>query len=89
MPDAPVLDRPPGGPCAYVTLVTNADYLPGVRALVRSLTLTGTGADVVVMHTPHVAAAELALLAARGANRPPARRRTGISPDRAPRAPPG
>ncbi len=29
MPGAPVLDRAPGGPYAYVTLVTNADYLPG------------------------------------------------------------
>ena len=49
---APHLDRPPGGPCAFVTLVTNADYLPGAVALVRSLALTGPTADVVVLHTP-------------------------------------
>ena len=65
MTDAPVLDRPPGDARAYVTLVTNGDYLPGARALVRSLALSGTGADVVVMHTPHVDAAELAPLGAR------------------------
>ena len=36
MPDgAPHLDRPPGDARAYVTLVTNADYLPGAVALVR------------------------------------------------------
>ncbi|SNR24221.1 glycosyl transferase [Paracoccus sediminis] len=35
---------------AYVTLVTNPDYLPGAEALLRSLRLTGTRADLVVMH---------------------------------------
>ena len=35
---------------AYVTLVTNPDYLPGAEALLRSLKLTGTRADLVVMH---------------------------------------
>lgn len=35
---------------AYVTLVTNPDYLPGAEALLRSLRLTGTKADMVVMH---------------------------------------
>ncbi len=48
---APTLDRPPGDGRAYVTLVTNPDYLPGAVALVRSILLTGTTADVVVMHT--------------------------------------
>lgn len=67
MPDTPVLDRPPGGACAYVTLVTNADYLPGAVALVRSLALTGTTADIVVLHTPHVRAEALASLVALGA----------------------
>lgn len=34
---------------AYVTLASNPDYLPGAEALLRSLRLTGTGADLVVM----------------------------------------
>jgi alpha-N-acetylglucosamine transferase len=66
MPDnAPRLDRPPGGPRAFVTLVTNADYLPGAVALVRSLVLTGTRADIVVLHTPP--AGDLTALTALGA----------------------
>ncbi|MGC9370942.1 MAG: glycosyltransferase [Paracoccaceae bacterium] len=52
---------------AYVTLVTNADFALGARALVRSLALTGTGADIVVMHTGGVGDEALAPLAARGA----------------------
>lgn len=36
---------------AYVTLVTNEDYAGAAVALVRSLSLTGTAADIVVMHT--------------------------------------
>ena len=64
---APQLDRAPGGACAFVTLVTNAAYLPGAVALVRSLALTGTAADIVALHTGGVAAAELAPLAALGA----------------------
>ena len=67
MPDTPVLDRPAGDARGYVTLVTNGDYLPGARALVRSLVLSGTTADIVVMHTPHVAAEALAPLVALGA----------------------
>ncbi len=55
------------GTRAYVTLVTNADYAPGARALIRSLRFTGTTADVVVMHTGGVAAASLDGLAALGA----------------------
>jgi alpha-N-acetylglucosamine transferase len=65
--DAPVLDRSPGDTRAYVTLVTNGDYLPGAVALVRSLVLSGTSADVVVMHTPHVHADALASLVGLGA----------------------
>jgi alpha-N-acetylglucosamine transferase len=61
----PVLDRPPGGDSAFVSLVTNADYLPGAVALLRSLALTGTTADRVVLHTPAVDAAPLAALGAR------------------------
>ncbi|WP_212523251.1 glycosyltransferase [Actibacterium sp. MT2.3-13A] len=52
---------------AYVTLVTNADFALGARALVRSLALSGTPADIVVMHTGGVADAALAPLAALGA----------------------
>jgi alpha-N-acetylglucosamine transferase len=65
--DLPLLDRPRGDGCAYVTLVTNGDYLPGAVALVRSLVLTGTEADIVVMHTGGVGAAALAPLVALGA----------------------
>ena len=56
---------------AYVTLVTNADFALGARALVRSLALTGTGADIVVMHTGGVAERDLAPLSALGATLAP------------------
>jgi alpha-N-acetylglucosamine transferase len=52
---------------AYVTLVTNADFALGARALVRSLALSGTKADIVVMHTGGVGADSLAPLSALGA----------------------
>ena len=58
---------PAGSDRAYVTLVTNADYALGARALLRSIALTGTTADRVVLHTPAVASADLAMLAAQGA----------------------
>ncbi|MDP9631218.1 UNVERIFIED_ORG: alpha-N-acetylglucosamine transferase [Ensifer adhaerens] len=45
---------------AFVTLVTNADYALGARALVRSIRLTNTLADIVVLHTGGVAADVLA-----------------------------
>jgi alpha-N-acetylglucosamine transferase len=67
MPDAPILDRPQCDARAYVTLVTNADYLPGAVALLRSLGRTGTTADVVVLHTGGVDAGTLAPLTALGA----------------------
>lgn len=67
MTGAPVLDRTPADTRAFVTLVTNADYLPGAVALVRSLTLTRTSADIVVLHTAAVPAAPLARLATLGA----------------------
>ena len=67
MADAVALDRAPADARAYVTLVTNRDYLPGAIALVRSLRLTGTAADTVVLHTGGVAPADLAPLAALGA----------------------
>ncbi|SEI04848.1 glycosyltransferase [Paracoccus alkenifer] len=59
-------DRPAGSDRAFVTLVTNADYALGARALLRSIVLSGTDADLCVLHTG-VAAAHLAPLAALGA----------------------
>lgn len=52
---------------AYATLVTNADYAMGALALVRSLRLSGTAADIVVMHTGGVATGELSPLEELGA----------------------
>ncbi|SDI39698.1 glycosyltransferase [Aliiruegeria lutimaris] len=49
---------------AYVTLVTNADYALGAKALVRSIRLTGTDADVVILHTAAAGPEELAPLLA-------------------------
>ncbi|MCE6969267.1 glycosyltransferase [Cereibacter sphaeroides] len=64
------MDLSPEGPAradrAYVTLVTNADYALGAKALLRSLVLNGTTADLVVLHTD-VAEAALAPLRALGA----------------------
>ena len=67
MTGAPALDRPAGDARAYVTLVTNSGYLPGAVALVRSLRLTGTSADIVVLYTGGVPAGALGPLAALGA----------------------
>jgi len=52
---------------AYVTLVTNRDYADAAIALVRSITLTGTKADIVVLHTGAVDAKDLEPLKALGA----------------------
>lgn len=52
---------------AYATLVTNADYAMGALALVRSLKLSGTAADIVVMHTGGVATGALSPLEELGA----------------------
>ncbi|KQR75817.1 glycosyltransferase [Rhizobium sp. Leaf341] len=49
---------------AYVTLVTNADYAMGAKALCRSIRRTGSRADIVVLHTQAVTAPMLAPLAA-------------------------
>lgn len=57
--------------CAYVTLVTNADYAKGARALINSLKLTGTAADVVVLHTGGAPAQDLKPLEALGARLAP------------------
>ncbi len=71
MPDtggnAQQFSRPAGADRAYVTLVTNEDYAGGALALVRSLTLTGTDADIVVLHTGGVSEAALEPVAALGA----------------------
>ncbi|MFV0245961.1 MAG: glycosyl transferase [Qingshengfaniella sp.] len=48
---------------AYVTLVTNGDYALGARALARSIRLTGSDADIVVLHTGAVDPGVLAPLA--------------------------
>ena len=52
---------------AYATLVTNADYAMGAIALVRSLKLTGTQADILVLHTGGVSADALRPLSELGA----------------------
>jgi len=61
----------PEGPAtsdrAFVTLVTNADYATGASALLRSIALSGSTADRVVLHTPAVGEADRARLRARGA----------------------
>lgn len=57
---------PPGARQAYVTLVTNADYAKGATALVRALLMTGTTADIVVLHTPALAEEHRGPLAALG-----------------------
>ncbi|MGV8939021.1 MAG: glycosyltransferase [Allorhizobium sp.] len=40
-----------GSRLAFVTLVTNTDYALGATALANSLQRTGSGADIVVLHT--------------------------------------
>ncbi|MGH6808774.1 MAG: glycosyltransferase [Ensifer adhaerens] len=66
------IDEQPEGLCpsspassdhAFVTLVTNADYALGARALARSIRLTNTPADIVVLHTDGVSTDALAPLA--------------------------
>lgn len=52
---------------AYATLVTNADYAMGATALVRSLKLTRTEADILVLHTGGVEAQALQPLGRLGA----------------------
>jgi len=42
---------PAGSRHAFVTLVTNGDYAIGATALARSIKMTGTEADIVVLHT--------------------------------------
>ncbi len=51
---------------AFVTLVSNADYAIGALALARSIRLTATEADIVVLHMPQVEESDLAPLEALG-----------------------
>jgi len=44
-------DRPATSSRAFVTLVTNADYALGAKALINSIRATATSADIVVLHT--------------------------------------
>ncbi|MCP4317947.1 MAG: glycosyl transferase [Hyphomicrobiales bacterium] len=69
MGDHPELraSKPAASRHAFVTLVTNGDYCKGALALVRSIALTGTRADIVVLHTGAVSADELTEVAALGA----------------------
>lgn len=48
--------------CAFVTLVSNADYVKGATALVHSLRRTGAQADIVILFTGGVEAGALAPL---------------------------
>lgn len=52
---------------AYVTLVTNDDYLMAAQALVRSVKLSKTSADIVVLHTGALDPKSLEPLASLGA----------------------
>lgn len=67
MSGAPAFDCPAGSRAAWVTLVTNADYALGARALARSILCTGSEADLVVLATGGVEEAALAPLAEFGA----------------------
>ncbi|MGY9049477.1 hypothetical protein P775_07810 [Puniceibacterium antarcticum] len=60
-------ERPRDSSKAYATLVTNADFAVGAKALVRSIGLSGTEADVVVMHTGAVSDSSLEPLRLLGA----------------------
>jgi alpha-N-acetylglucosamine transferase len=62
-----VADRAANARFAYVTLVTNADYVTGAGALIRSIRATGTEADIVVLHTGGVAEPDLVRLRTSGA----------------------
>ncbi|RYH11809.1 glycosyltransferase [Tropicimonas sp. IMCC6043] len=67
MPEGIAAAAPAKSRQAYVTLVTNADYLIGARALLRAIRRTGTDADMVVLMTGAVPTEEAAPLVALGA----------------------
>lgn len=50
LPSGLQAERPAESDHAYVTLVSNPFYMPGVEALLKSLRLFSTTADLVVMH---------------------------------------
>ncbi|MDO9415114.1 glycosyltransferase [Pararhizobium sp.] len=56
--------KPAASRQAFVTLVTNPDYAMGATALGRSISRTGTEADIVVLHTGGVDDADLQPLTA-------------------------
>lgn len=62
LPDDLKPEGPPTSVRAFVTLVTNADFAMGAKALMNSLRMTGTAADLVVMHTEAVPEESLAPL---------------------------
>ncbi|MGJ8571121.1 MAG: glycosyltransferase [Hoeflea sp.] len=59
LPPGLTASKPAASHRAYVTLVTNADYALGALALGRSIQLSGTKADIVVLHTGGMADAAL------------------------------
>ena len=63
----PTASKPAESTKAYVTLLTNDAYLPGAIALLRSLVLTGTQADRVVLYTEGVSPDRLTQLESLGA----------------------
>ncbi|WP_282602526.1 glycosyltransferase [Paracoccus sp. PARArs4] len=67
LPDGLIPDGPARSDRAYVTLVSNEAYLPGALALLRSLRLVGSQADMVVLHRdlPEDALTSLRALGAR------------------------
>ena len=67
MSDAPEFDQGVSSARAYVTLVTNQDYVLGATALLRSLQRARSNADLVVLYTPGVRAEDLEPLRAFGA----------------------
>ncbi|EAR50703.1 glycosyl transferase (sulfolipid biosynthesis) protein [Oceanicola granulosus HTCC2516] len=62
-----IRSRPARGRHAYVTLVTGDGYAIGAEALVRSLAMSGTEADIAVLHTAGVSGEWLERLARLGA----------------------
>jgi alpha-N-acetylglucosamine transferase len=66
LPAGLTASRPGTSHRAYVTLVTNADYAMGATALARSIKLSGTKADIVVLCTGGVDATALTPLSGLG-----------------------
>jgi len=62
MTGEPEFNKAQGARYAYVTLVTNRDYVLGATALLRSLRRTRSDADLVVLQTPGVDDEDLAAL---------------------------